>query len=170
MNLTNIMLRISAGPGMGTCRVVNPGQTLLVGTSKECGWILDDSSIDDVVFAIECARQGCWVEGQGNGRRMKVNGMTTNRRKLCDGDIISAGACSFIARLRGLSGALQNANVPLVGTAEFAQRFRGGAAARISGTWTRSTRQSTVVPFSWRKSLPGPSLSGPSPPTPSPGQ
>ncbi|MEZ6058800.1 MAG: FHA domain-containing protein [Planctomycetaceae bacterium] len=151
----NIVIRITTGPGTGTCRVVNLGQKATIGASATCDWVLEDASDSEAQFSIECTRLGCWVEGRSKVSGLKVNGIATNRRKLCDGDIITLGACSFIARIRGQHNPLQAHNIPLVGTEEFAQRFSRSVSARLSGTWTRSMRKSTVQPITWRKSLSG---------------
>lgn len=151
----NFVLRISSGPGTGTCRILHLGQQAEVGGAADCDWHLEGDSFHNVRFRFQCTRQGCWVENSAEATQLKVNGVTTRRRKICDGDIISVAACSFIARIRGYVSHLQKQNVPLVGTEEFAQSFQRGVAARISGTWQRTSRSGVVKPFSWHKTLSG---------------
>ncbi len=149
----NLVLRMTRGPHVGTCRVLQIGQSALIGSSDLCDFPVAPAAIGNPQFCVRCTTTGCEVQNVFPDVPLRVNGVSATRKQLADGDVISAGSCEFIVKIRGLVSRLQKMRIPLVGTTEFTAEFTQSLNARRPDHRIRETSRATIHPSFWSDSV-----------------
>ncbi|MEZ6060859.1 MAG: hypothetical protein R3C19_10880 [Planctomycetaceae bacterium] len=149
----NLLLRMIRGPQVGSCRVLQIGQSALIGSSELCDFSVAPAMMGNPQFLVRCTQDSCTVQNVFPAVKLKVNGVGTTQKQLSDGDVIGVGDCEFIVKIRGLVSRLQKLRIPLVGTAEFTQEFSQTLNARRPDHTIRETTRATIHPSFWSDSV-----------------
>ncbi|MEZ6130492.1 MAG: hypothetical protein R3C59_17540 [Planctomycetaceae bacterium] len=149
----NLVLQITRGPRRGTRRVLQAGQRAVIGAANWSDFPCHDSAMDDTQFLVKCLRSAGWVQNLSGSVKLMVNGVVVQKKRLGQGDIVTAGNCDFLASIRRHEGVFEDLKIPLVGTDDFAQQFnRRIVAPRISKVGLIPDRN-TVFPEAWAESV-----------------
>ena len=148
----SIVLQMTAGPRTGSRRVLQQGQRLLVGAGNWSDFPAGDSQMSAAQFIVRCLPSGAWIENLSSSHGIRINGLVVKSRKLSDGDIVSAGTCEYIIRIR-TEKTLHRMKIPLVGTAEFSHQFRRSVSdsRRLSSSVSECAR--LIHPQLWSESV-----------------